>query len=42
MGELIEPIEAARPARRARTATGEEPGIGNLRPKRPRIRGADA
>jgi DNA-binding Xre family transcriptional regulator len=41
MGELIEPVAAARPARPARTATGEEPGIGTLRPRRARIRGAD-
>lgn len=37
MEELIEPITDAKPTRKARTASGEEPGIGDLRPKRARI-----
>jgi hypothetical protein len=37
MDELIEPIAAATPTHRQRTASGEEPGIGDLRPKRARI-----
>jgi DNA-binding Xre family transcriptional regulator len=37
MDELIEPVAAARPARKARTASGEEAGVGELRPKRARI-----
>src|SRR6266498_1662256 len=36
MEELIEPVAAAKPARK-RTASGEEAGIGDLRPKRARI-----
>ena len=39
MEDLIEPIAAAKPATRKRTASGEEPGIGGLRPKRARITG---
>jgi hypothetical protein len=41
MEELIEPIAAARPAGKARTASGEETGVGGLRPKRARITRAD-
>jgi DNA-binding Xre family transcriptional regulator len=37
MEDLIEPVAAARPARKARTATGEEAGVGELRPRRARI-----
>jgi len=37
MEELIEPIAVAKPAARKRTASGEEAGIGTLRPKRARI-----
>jgi len=39
MEDLIEPITAAKPAVRKRTANGEEAGIGGLRPKRARITG---
>lgn len=41
MEDLIEPAAAARPARKTRTASGEEAGIGSLRPKRARISRAD-
>jgi hypothetical protein len=41
MDELIEPIVAAKPARTAKTASGEEAGVGDLRPKRARITRAD-
>jgi DNA-binding Xre family transcriptional regulator len=41
MTELVEPVAAAKPARKARTAGGDEPGIGGLRPKRARIARAD-
>ena len=37
--DLIEPAAAARPARKARTASGEEAGVGGLRPRRARITG---
>jgi DNA-binding Xre family transcriptional regulator len=39
MEDLIEPVAAtaAKPGRRARTASGEEVGVGDLRPKRARI-----
>jgi hypothetical protein len=36
---VIEPIAAIKPAIRKRTASGEEAGIGGLRPKRARITG---
>jgi DNA-binding Xre family transcriptional regulator len=39
MEDLIEPIAVAESAARKRTATGEEAGIGSLRPKRARITG---
>jgi hypothetical protein len=39
MEELIEPIAVATSATRKRTASGEESGIGGLRPKRARITG---
>ncbi len=39
MEDLIEPIAAAKPATRKRKASGEEAGIGGLRPKRARITG---
>ena len=37
MEDLIEPAAPARPARKARAASGEEAGVGDLRPKRARI-----
>jgi len=40
MDELIEPVAASQPATRKRTATGEDAGVGELRPKRARITGA--
>jgi DNA-binding Xre family transcriptional regulator len=39
MEDLIEPAAAARPARKAKTAGGEETGVGALRPRRARISG---
>src|ERR1700729_619505 len=39
MDDLIEPAAAARPARKAKTASGEEAGVGALRPRRARISG---
>ncbi|MFI6362147.1 helix-turn-helix domain-containing protein [Nocardia sp. NPDC050630] len=40
MDELVEPVAAATaPARRKRTATGEEAGVGELRPRRAQITG---
>ena len=40
MEELIEPVAAAGPARKAKAAGGAEAGVGELRPKRARITGA--
>jgi DNA-binding Xre family transcriptional regulator len=40
MSDLIEPVAATRPARKARTASGEEAGVGELRPRRARITSA--
>jgi len=37
MEDLIEPAAVAEPARKARTASGEEAGVGSLRPRRARI-----
>ena len=37
MEDLIEPAAAAKPARKAKTASGEEAGVGVLRPRRARI-----
>lgn len=37
MDDLIEPSAAASPARSKRTASGEDVGVGGLRPKRARI-----
>jgi len=37
MPDLIEPVAAATPARRAKTAGGAESGVGDLRPRRARI-----
>jgi DNA-binding Xre family transcriptional regulator len=37
MEDLIEPGAAAKPARKAKAASGEEAGVGNLRPRRARI-----
>ena len=42
MEDLIEPVAAAAPGRKARTASGEEAGIGSLRPRRARITGPAA
>ena len=42
IGDLIEPTAAARPARKAKTASGEEAGVGSLRPRRARITRADS
>ena len=33
MEDLIEPVAAAQPARKAKTAAGEEAGVGGLRPR---------
>jgi DNA-binding Xre family transcriptional regulator len=41
MEDLIEPVAAARPGRKARTASGEEAGVGELRPRRARITSTD-
>ena len=40
MDDLIEPAAASKPARKARTASGEEAGVGELRPRRARITSA--
>ena len=39
MNDLIEPVAAAaaQPSRKTRTASGEEAGVGDLRPRRARI-----
>jgi hypothetical protein len=37
MEDLIEPVAAAKPARKAKAASGEEAGVGELRPRRARI-----
>jgi DNA-binding Xre family transcriptional regulator len=37
MGELIEPVASATPARRPQAAGGAGAGVGDLRPKRARI-----
>jgi DNA-binding Xre family transcriptional regulator len=37
MEELIEPVAVATATRKTRTASGEEAGVGGLRPKRARI-----
>jgi DNA-binding Xre family transcriptional regulator len=39
MEELIEPIAKAAPSRQRKTASGEEAGLGGLRPRRARITG---
>ena len=41
MEDLIEPVAVAKPARKATTASGEETGVGSLRPRRARITRAD-
>jgi len=41
LGDLVEPVAAATSARKARTASGEEAGVGGLRPKRARITSID-
>ena len=40
MTDLIEPITAATPSRKARAASGGGTGVGDLRPKRARIANA--
>jgi DNA-binding Xre family transcriptional regulator len=42
MEDLVEPVAAAPPARKAHTASGGESGIGSLRPKRAHITRAGA
>src|ERR1039458_1904342 len=42
MEDLIEPVAAAGTARTAKTASGEEAGVGSLRPRRARITRADS
>ena len=37
MEDLIEPAAVAKPAWKAKTASGEEAGVGSLRPRRARI-----
>ena len=37
MEDLIEPVAAARPARRSKAAGGGDAGVGGLRPKRARV-----
>ena len=37
MDDLIEPVAAATPGRKARAASGGEAGVGDLRPRRARI-----
>jgi DNA-binding Xre family transcriptional regulator len=39
MEDLIEPAAAVKPGRNAKTASGEEAGVGDLRPRRARIAG---
>src|SRR2546421_12691466 len=41
MDDLIEPVATTKTARKARTASGEEAGVGGLRPKRARITSVD-
>lgn len=41
MEELIEPVAVAKSTARKRTASGEEAGVGGLRPKRARITSVD-
>jgi DNA-binding Xre family transcriptional regulator len=40
LDELIEPVAATAPARKASTASGDDAGVGDLRPKRARITSA--
>lgn len=42
MDELVEPVAAATPTRRAKASGGAEAGVGDLRPKRARIARGDA
>jgi DNA-binding Xre family transcriptional regulator len=37
MNDLVEPVTAATPSRKARAAGGGDAGVGDLRPKRARI-----
>lgn len=41
MEELLEPVAVAAPARRSRASGGAEAAVGDLRPRRARITGAD-
>ena len=41
MEDLIEPVAAAAASRKKRAAAGGEQGLGDLRPRRARITGAD-
>jgi DNA-binding Xre family transcriptional regulator len=41
MEDLIEPVAAGKPARKAKAAGGAEAGVGMLRPKRARITRTD-
>lgn len=41
MDDLIEPVATPTQARKSKTASGEEAGVGDLRPKRARITPAD-
>ena len=42
MEDLIEPVAAAKPARKSKAAGGAEAGVGGMRPKRARITGTDS
>ena len=42
MDELIEPIAAATPSAKKRTADGADAGVGSLRPRRARITGIES
>lgn len=41
MNDLIEPVTSAQATTRRKKAVGAEAGVGSLRPKRARVRGAD-
>lgn len=42
MEDLVEPVAATKPARKAKAAGSSDLGVGNLRPKRARILRADS
>jgi DNA-binding Xre family transcriptional regulator len=42
MEDLIEPVATPRPARKAKAASGEDAGVGGLRPRRARITQVDS